>query len=68
MPDGRCGGRGGRRSSWPPTPLARPDNNLLDLTDPLIEKEEEEVENRLVRGKSAIAAEPGRWDNLRQQL
>ena len=59
---GQCGGQRGRRSSWPPTPLARSPNLLLEITDPFQgNKEVEDDTVLLVReGKGGIAPEPGR--------
>ena len=58
------GGRGGRRNSWPPTPLARPPNLLLELIDPFSEKEEEEEEEEgdsvLLPRKVSIVPEEAR--------
>lgn len=58
---GQCGGQRGRRSSWPPTPLARSPNLLLEITDPFQgNKEVEDDTVLLVReGKGGIAPEPG---------
>lgn len=49
-----------RRSSWPPTPLARPPSVLLEITDPFFEKEmEEEVETLILQGKAAVITQEG---------
>ena len=58
-----CRPEGVRRSSWPPSSLARPPNTvLLEITDPLFERQEveEDGDSLLLPGKVAIVPEPER--------
>ena len=57
---GQC--QRGRRSSWPPTPLARSPNLLLEITDPFQGNKEVEDDGVLLvrEGQGGIAPEPGR--------
>ena len=61
---GQCGGQRGRRSSWPPTPLARSPNLLLEITDPFQGNKEvdDDRDSVILVGevKGGIAPEPGR--------